>query len=187
MYFNFNSIACSIVALLTFQAAAVPISVNILTQGASVESSAGAVRTYYQAANGSVIEITPNYPPTLGYTSSVLIPAGVAKTNTPLAAISWGSFDEIHLYYIGVGFSNTHLREKIWKNGVGWADGGLNSLGYTTQTNTSLLTAYHDGTTVAGSTWRVAFVCSTLNVPVAGSLCEASKTSLLPWTFAAYT
>lgn len=62
-----------------------------------MESSTGAVRTYYQAANGSVIEIIPNFPATLGYTSSVLIPAGVAKTNTPLAAISWGSFDEVTL------------------------------------------------------------------------------------------
>ncbi|TGO85125.1 hypothetical protein BPOR_0428g00030 [Botrytis porri] len=186
MYFNFNSIAYAIAALLTIQAAAVPITVNPLAHGASVESSTGAVRTYYQANDGSIVEIIPNFPATLGYTSSVIVAAGVAKANTPLAAIAWGSFDEIHLYYIGTSFSNTHLREKIWKSGTGWADGGLNTLSYTTQTNTSFLTAYHDGTTVAGSTWRVAFVCSTLGAPVSGSLCEASKSSLLPWVVASY-
>ncbi|ATZ48099.1 hypothetical protein BCIN_03g03470 [Botrytis cinerea B05.10] len=186
MYFNFHSVACAITALLTFQAAAVPISVNPLAQGASVESPAGDVRTYYQAGDGSIIEVTPNFPASSGYVSKVLIPAGVARLNTPLAAISWGAFDEIHLYYIGVGFTNTQLREKIYKSGVGWADGGLNALGYTVQTTTSFLTAYHDGTTVAASTWRVAFVCSTLGLPVAGSLCEASKTSSTPWAVAAY-
>ncbi|TEY80304.1 hypothetical protein BOTCAL_0039g00010 [Botryotinia calthae] len=186
MYLNFHSVACAIITLLTFQAAAKPISINPLTQGTSVESPTGDVRTYYQAADGSIIEIIPKFPANLGYTSSVLIPAGVAKLNTPLAATSWGSFDEIHLYYIGVGFTNTHLREKVWKAGVGWADGGLNALSYTVQTSTSFLAAYHDGPTVAASTWRVAFVCSTSGSPVAGSLCEASKTSSTSWTYAVY-
>ncbi|KAF7864114.1 uncharacterized protein EAF02_010082 [Botrytis sinoallii] len=138
------------------------------------------------SANGSVIEIIPSFPATLGYTSSVVIPVGVAKPNTPLAAIGWGSFDEIHLYYIGVAYSNTQLLEKIWKPNAGWTDGPLNARVFTAQTNTSFLTAYHDETTVAASTWRVAFVCSTANLPVAGALCEASKTASLPWTNAVY-
>lgn len=114
MYFNFHSVACAITALLTFQAAAVPISVNPLAQGASVESPAGDVRTYYQAGDGSIIEVTPNFPASSGYVSKVLIPAGVARLNTPLAAISWGAFDEVNfLSPIPIPLLSSHLHPSL--------------------------------------------------------------------------
>lgn len=95
-YLNFNSLAYAVVGFLILQASALPILVSPSNHGASVESSTGAVRTYYQAADGSIVEINPNFPASSGYSTSVIIPFGIAKPNTPLAAISWGSFDEVN-------------------------------------------------------------------------------------------
>lgn len=120
MYLKFDSVAQSLVGFLTLQVTspvsikqgaptdtvgsdssvlASPITIDPLAKGATVQTINGYVRTYYQATDGSIVEVSPSFPVSTGYSSGVLIPAGVAKANTPIAATSWGAFDEVYITF----------------------------------------------------------------------------------------
>ncbi|KAF5879357.1 putative carbohydrate-binding module family 1 protein [Botrytis fragariae] len=104
--------------LLAIQASTTPILIPPSSLATTIESPTGAVRTYYQAFDSSIIELRLNFPTSSGYTRLVLIPAGAAKPDTRLAAVSWGSFDDINLYYISSAYNSTLLCEKIWNSDI---------------------------------------------------------------------
>lgn len=121
MYMKINSLV-SLAALLTLQASASAsmrstkrgdvspsdylssIGINHLAPSATVKGKNGLFHTYYQGSDGSILEINPSYSGSSGsgsgsgsgYSSSVVVPAGVAKANTPIAASSssWGNDDD---------------------------------------------------------------------------------------------
>ena len=86
-------IALSFIGLLSVSTASLLISPG--RQGASIEVDTQNVRTYYQDADTSIKEIAPLFPPVVGSGPNTMIPAGVARNNTPLAAIVLGNFEEV--------------------------------------------------------------------------------------------
>ncbi|KAI9800539.1 MAG: hypothetical protein M1825_004088 [Sarcosagium campestre] len=74
----------------------------------AIEGARGETRIYYQAKDGSIHERCGQGPAASGNsykTTKCIVPAGIARLNTPLAVCTWGEthagrFNEIRLYYI---------------------------------------------------------------------------------------
>ncbi|KAF8853990.1 hypothetical protein BDZ45DRAFT_729108 [Acephala macrosclerotiorum] len=172
----------SFLTLLSFSTANSPIILTPGRHGAAVEVDQQDVRVYYQDADSSIKEIGPSFPPGSGYIGpGVIVPAGVARNNTPITAVvleSNGTFGEIHVFYFGTAYTNKLLSERIWTNALGWHDGPLNSLGYTSRAVDHFLYAFTDGKEVESSTIRVGFACDGQ-----GPMCEAYYTGSGGWTW----
>lgn len=119
------------------------------------------LRTYYQAYDGSIREIVHSGPPSANNqaTDQVIVPAGVARCNTPIACESWGSFNAIDIYFIGNDYTGTHIRDHVWRSGKGWSEGPLTKLGWATAPGQQLLTAEATGASLDNSKTHLIFAC----------------------------
>ncbi|MCJ1260034.1 hypothetical protein MMC24_007874 [Lignoscripta atroalba] len=156
-----------------------PIIVPPGNTGCLVAPVPNSQRIYYQAEDTTIREIIaggfPGTNPVV--TEQVLIPAGVARPNTPMTCASWGDTDYlgIDIFYIGTGYSGKHLRQKSWRPSA-WSDGPLNPRGYTTGTGQEMLAAFQNGTGPANGTVSVLFACGD------AKLCEMQRTNEGGWT-----
>ncbi|KUJ06360.1 uncharacterized protein LY89DRAFT_603343 [Mollisia scopiformis] len=178
MQLNFLHLA--LLSLLSLAIANSPIILTPGRHGAAVEVDQQDVCVYFQDADSSK-GIAPNFPAGSGYAGpGVILLAGVARNNTPIAAVvlqNNGTFGEIHVFYFGVAYTDRLLSERVWTAGVGWHDGPLSGLGYTSRAVDHFLYAFTDGKTV-GSTIRVGFACDGL-----GPMCEAYCSPSAGWAW----
>ncbi|MCJ1301958.1 hypothetical protein MMC08_004759 [Hypocenomyce scalaris] len=163
-----------------------PLYMDGVSSITAIQAPSGATMVYYQAADTSIHELSGTGSPVTGgqYTDSLILAAGQARNNTPLAAATWTTdFSEIRLYYTsnsdGYCSGATHLRELVGSSGGSWSTGGLDALGYCTAPSSQPLYVTLPGDWKSDGL-RVGFSCES------GPLCEALWQDSKGWAWAEY-
>jgi len=109
----------------------------------SLVISDGTIRIIYQAIDTSIHVFQPLGLPGSGFTDITVVKAGVAKNDTPVAAVNVvTTSNAIAIYFFGNGTAGTLLNEAVGlNNGSNWGITGFGSLGFNSAPGNELLYA----------------------------------------------
>jgi len=130
--------------------------------GAAVVLPTGETRFYYQADDTGLHEVrTTNPAGGNEYNDTTILPAFIARANSPLAAVQVNNFATIHLFYIGIQINDLQLRQLVWTTSTGaWTDGSLNNVEFGSAPGRQWLYAIGGPQQVNDNSVRVGFPCN---------------------------